>query len=67
MGKWQETVGEGFGTGRRFHPGAKRKRVVVNENDGKPGGYHVEHFDGSQDAVVQPRTVELGLTVKGER
>lgn len=49
-----------------YKPGAKKRKTVLNENDGKPGGYHVEHYDGSQDAVPQPRTVELKLTSKGD-
>ena len=49
-----------------YKPGATRKKIVMNEDDGKPGGYHVEHYDGSQDAVAQPRTVEMKLTMKGE-
>ena len=42
-----------------FKPGATRKKIVMREDDGKPAGYHVEHYDGSQDAVAQPRTVKL--------
>jgi hypothetical protein len=51
---------------QKYKPGATKRKVVINENDGKPGGYHREHHDGSQDAVAKPRTIELGLTTKGE-
>lgn len=40
-----------------FKPGAKHKKVVINEDDGKPGGFHTEHHDGSQDATAIPRTI----------
>jgi len=55
MGKWKETVGEGFGTGA--HKGEKKKVPVTNENDGTIGGFHVEHWDGSQDAVITPSPI----------
>lgn len=51
---------------RGYKPGATKNKVVINEDDGKPGGYHREHYDGSQDAVAQPRTVEMKLTKKGD-
>lgn len=55
MGKWQETVGEGFGTAK--HKGEKKKVPVIDENNGKVGGYHVQHWDGSQDAVITPQPI----------
>jgi hypothetical protein len=51
---------------QKYKPGATQKKIVMNEDDGKPGGYHVEHHDGSQDAVARPRTIELELRKKGE-
>jgi hypothetical protein len=44
-----------------YKPGATRRKPVTREDDGQPGGYHVEHYDGSQDAVAQPRPVKLKL------
>lgn len=52
MGKWQETIGVGFGTAKR--KGTTEKRPVINEFTGKIGGYHVEHWDDHVDAVVKP-------------
>lgn len=49
-GKWRETIGHGFGTGK--NKGQKRVIPVTDERDGSVGGKHVEHWDGSQDAVV---------------
>lgn len=50
---------------QKYKPGATQKKVVINEDDGKPGGFHTEHHDGSQDATAIPRTVEMKLT-RGE-
>jgi hypothetical protein len=55
MGKWQETVGEGFGTAK--HKGEKKKIPVTDELKGGIGGYHVEHWDGSQDAIITPQPI----------
>lgn len=63
--EWKERM-RSVGFVSKYKPGATKKKVVLNENDGKPGGYHVEHYDGSQDAVAQPRTIEMELTKKGE-
>lgn len=40
-----------------YKKGATKKKPVINELDGTVGGHHIEHYDGSQDAVVTPRTV----------
>lgn len=56
-GKWKETVGNGFGTGRRA--GTTKKVPVTDERDGAVGGYHIEHWDGSQDAVINARPVNV--------
>lgn len=45
----------------KFKPGATHNKVVMNEDDGKPGGFHTEHHDGSQDATAIPRTIKLKL------
>lgn len=63
MSKWQETVGEGFGTGR--NKGQTRDHPVRNEHDGSVGGKQVEHWDGSVDAVITPQTVGARSRVKG--
>lgn len=65
MGKWQETVGEGFGTGRKR--GTSRKHNVVDERNGRSAGHHTEHWDGSQDATATPGTVRVTTTVQDER
>ncbi len=64
MGKWQETIGEGFGTGRT--KGQSRKHAVTDERDGSVGGYHTEHWDGSQDATVLVKPAGVGVSVNGK-
>lgn len=49
----------------KYKPGATQKKVVMNEDTGKPGGHHVEHYDGSQDAVARPDVVRWGHSAKG--
>jgi hypothetical protein len=44
--------------------GTSRKRAIVNEDDGTRAGYSVDHWDDSNDAVAQPKT--LRLKVKGD-
>lgn len=41
----------------KYKAGAKHKTDVINEIDGSLGGHQVEHYDGSQDAVVIPQTI----------
>jgi len=41
----------------KYKKGATKKTPVTNEDDGSIGGHHVEHYDGSQDAVITPKTV----------
>lgn len=43
--------------------GTSQKKPVQNEDDGTQAGYHVEHWDDRQDAVAQPKPIELKLTV----
>jgi len=52
--KWKEK-----NVGVSLRRGTSERRKVVNENDGTQAGYHVEHWDDRQDAVVTPKTVEL--------
>ena len=54
MEKWQETVGQGFGTGRK--KGTSKTKQVVNQDDGSLAGHEVEHWDDRQDAniIVNP-------------
>jgi hypothetical protein len=63
VSKWQETIGEGFGTGK--NKGAERKHVVTDERDGSVGGYHTEHWDGRQDATVNVKPAGVGVSVNG--
>jgi hypothetical protein len=46
--------------------GKSRKKPVQNENDGSRAGYEVEHWDDRQDAVVQPKPIDVKLTVRGD-
>jgi hypothetical protein len=64
MSTWKETIGEGFGTGR--NKGQTRKVDVVDERDGSSAGHHVEHWDGSQDAVVKVKPAGIGVSVNGK-
>jgi len=61
-GKWRETIGTGFGTGR--NKGTTQKHPVVNEYTGREGGYHVEHWDDRVDAVVKPDALNLQLSAR---
>lgn len=44
--------------------GTSTKKRVESEKDGTTAGYHVEHWNDSQDAVVLPKTIELTIGVK---
>lgn len=46
---------------KKFKPGATQKKAVMNEDDGGVAGHHVEHHDGSQDAVAKPRVIEYKM------
>jgi hypothetical protein len=54
--KWQEK-----GVGVSLRRGSSQKKPVTNEDDGTRAGYHVEHWDDRQDAVVQPKPVKLRI------
>jgi len=62
--EWQERI-RSIGFVNKFKAGASVKKPVENQEVGGNAGYHVEHYDGSQDAVVQPKPVELKLTKEG--
>ena len=47
---------------QKYKPGAKRHTEVARDDDGKRAGEHIEHYDGSQDAVAEPRTIKLKLS-----
>ena len=51
---------------QKYKPGATQKKVVINEDDGKPGGFHTEHHDGSQDANAIPRTIRYKIGRKDD-
>jgi hypothetical protein len=61
-GRWRETIGSGFGTGR--HKGTTKTTEVLHEGTGKVGGAQVEHWDGSMDAQVKPETVKYSMFQK---
>jgi hypothetical protein len=63
MSKWQETIGEGFGTGK--HKGEKRKVPVTDERDGGVAGFHTQHWDGRQDATVFAKAKTVNAKVRG--
>lgn len=59
--KWKD---KGIGMLRRR--GTSEKKPVQNEETGEIGGYHVEHWDDRQDAVVQPKTVNVKIKAEME-
>ena len=42
------------------------RKPVRSELDGGPAGVHVEHWDDHQDAVAQPKPIEMKLAVNEE-
>jgi hypothetical protein len=62
----QEFIEKARTIGVSLRRGTSQKKPVVNENDGTQAGYHVEHWDDRQDAVAQPKPVELELAVNEE-
>lgn len=50
---------KGFGAPRKW--GQSEKKPVTNEDDGTRAGYHVEHWDDSQDAVVTPKPIRYKI------
>lgn len=43
--------------------GTSRKKRVTDDRDGSQAGFEVEHWDDTQDAVVQAKTIEADFTV----
>ena len=54
MNEFQEKV-RTIGVSRRR--GSTERKPVIDERDGTVGGYHVEHWDDSQDAVVAAKPI----------
>lgn len=50
---------------QKFKPGATHRKPVENQDTGGVAGVHIEHHDGSQDAVAMPRTIEYRMGRKG--
>lgn len=46
--------------------GQSEHKPVIDERDGTVGGKQVEHWDGSQDAVVRPKTLGVKTRVNKE-
>ena len=46
--------------------GKATKKPVINEDDGTQAGYHVEHWDDHQDAVAQPKPIDVKFSVNEE-
>jgi hypothetical protein len=44
--------------------GKVRMRRVVNQETGKPAGYHVDHADGRVDAVARPDPIKAELKMR---
>jgi hypothetical protein len=63
-GRWRETVGHGFGTGR--HKGTTKTWAVRDETNGKVGGYQTEHWNDRVDADVRPKALNLKLVAAEE-
>lgn len=64
MNEYQEKIRSlGFSLQR----GSSRRKPVIDERDGSIGGHHVEHWDGSQDAVVRPKTLRVKARLEEER
>jgi hypothetical protein len=59
--KWQAK-----GVGVSLRRGSSQKKPVRNEDDGTRAGYHVEHWDDRQDAVAQPKALQVKMKVTGE-
>jgi hypothetical protein len=59
--KWQDK-----NVGVSLRRGTSRKKPVTNENDGSRAGYHVEHWDDHQDAVVTPKPIKIKIKATGE-
>jgi hypothetical protein len=63
MGDDKEFVEKAKTIGVSLKRGTSRKKPVISEQDGTQAGYHVEHWDDRQDAVVQPKTIAADFKV----
>lgn len=63
MSKWKETIGQGFGAPRKW--GQSERKPVTDERDGSIAGHHIEHWDDSQDAVVNLKPINLKASTQG--
>jgi hypothetical protein len=46
---------------QKYKPGATHTREVKNEDVGGTAGVHIEHHDGSQDAIAMPKPLRYKL------
>jgi hypothetical protein len=44
--------------------GESRTKRVEDERDGSTAGYHIEHWDDHQDAVVTPKTIRVKAKIQ---
>lgn len=61
-GRWQETIGVGFGTGLK--KGTTKRTAVMNERTGRVGGYQTEHWDDRMDAEVNASSLKVRMNVE---
>ena len=54
------------GIGFLSRKGTSDKKPVIDENTGKVGGYHVEHWNDVQDAVVMPEAIRYDVKLLQE-
>lgn len=56
------------GIGFLSRKGTSDKKPVIDEDTGRVGGFHVEHWNDSQDAVVMPDAIKVeAKLIQGER
>lgn len=62
MNEFQEHIGVGrpsLALGR-LH-GTTRQRDEVRQDNGKPAGFHTDHWDGRVDATIFPPTITKNI------
>ena len=64
MGKYKD---KNVGFIKGFKPGATKRKPVIDERDGSVGDHHIEHYDGSQDAVVNMKSVDVRSRVQEDQ
>lgn len=62
MGEDYKSKGVGF----LKRKGTSEKKPVIDERDGSVGGYHLEKWDDSQDAVVNAKAVRRQAKKMGD-